>query len=623
VVLPAATRNRLRDAVDGVKQRLEGERRPGIRGELFFYYSGHSDEDGLLLGGDKVPYRDLRQWIASAGDVRIVVLDSCASGALIRQKGGQHRPAFLSDASTQARGHAFLTASSADEAAQESDGIGAAFFTHYLLSGLRGAADANRDRRVTLNEAYQFAYAETLQRTESSRAGVQHAAYDIQLAGTGDLVMTDLRAPAARLVLGREIAGRLYVRDGEGRLIAELRKEPIYPVELGLEPGTYRIVLDADGRPLGAAVTLSEGGRHELSRAGFEALPPQALVATRGGAPSSQLADAWSPGAGAPYRTVPFDLVLVPGVRLIGRGPDPVLHKFALGVIAHSDAVRGVQAGILGSVIRDDLRGVQLSPAFNLIYGRTRGAQIGANANVAMGELRGVQLGAGNLAWSGGAGAQVGPVNVSGKLWSGAQVGVVNVGGATRGAQVGVVNIAGEFTGAQIGVVNVARRGRGLSLGILPLVLEGENRVQVWASDVALTNVGVKLGTRQFYTLWALGLDSGVREGVDRRAAGTFGLGAHVVPSGRRFFADLDATITAFWSSTDLDQRDTLLASARLVVGWQLLPRLALTAGPTFNVNTGWGGQDDRPGLGFLEVVRREGDTTVRLFPGFVIGVQL
>jgi len=119
---------------------------------------------------------------------------------------------------------------------------------------LRGAADANHDRRVTLNEAYEFAYNETLQRTETSRAGAQHPAYDIQLAGTGDLVMTDLHTSASRLVLARELAGRIYVRDNAGRLVVELHKEPTYPVELGLEAGTYRVVVT---NPYGSAASTA------------------------------------------------------------------------------------------------------------------------------------------------------------------------------------------------------------------------------------------------------------------------------------------------------------------------------------------------------------------------------
>jgi hypothetical protein len=112
-----ATRAGLQEAFAQVKRQILAEHRPQVRRELFMYYSGHSDEDGLLLGGERVGYKELRQWIdESTAEVRIAVLDSCASGALIRLKGGVRRQAFLSDASTQARGHAFLTASSADEA---------------------------------------------------------------------------------------------------------------------------------------------------------------------------------------------------------------------------------------------------------------------------------------------------------------------------------------------------------------------------------------------------------------------------------------------------------------------------------------------------------------------------
>ena len=95
------------------------------------------------------------------------------------------------------RGHAFLTSSSEDEAAQESDRIGASFFTHYLVSGLRGAADVTGEGKVSLNEAYQFAFHETLGRTSETQVGAQHPAYDIELSGTGDVVMTDLRQTSA------------------------------------------------------------------------------------------------------------------------------------------------------------------------------------------------------------------------------------------------------------------------------------------------------------------------------------------------------------------------------------------------------------------------------------------
>jgi hypothetical protein len=317
IVVHDTSRASLEQAFATLRERLGREQRPRVRREVFVYFSGHSDEEGLLLGIERVSYRELRQWIDALGaDVRIAVLDSCASGALIRLKGGVHRAPFLSDVSSQARGHAFLTASSADEAAQESDRVGAAFFTHYLLSGMRGAADANHDHRVTLNEAYKFAYDETLQRTETSRVGAQHPSYDIQLAGTGDVVMTDLRASGSRLVLAREIAGRIYVRDQADHLVVELRKEPTYPVELGLEAGLYHVVFDRDGSISKRDFQVPGNGRVEVAAADLAPVAP--MVSTLRGdenperASSPQIAPGAMPPANANrhYRDVGFDLVL-------------------------------------------------------------------------------------------------------------------------------------------------------------------------------------------------------------------------------------------------------------------------------------------------------------------------
>ena len=124
--------------------------------------------------------------------MRIVILDSCSSGAFTRAKGGIKTQPFLIDGSLSAQGYAFLTSSSANEASQESDNIEGSYFTHSLLAGLRGAADTVGDGRVTLNEAYRYAYTETMARTETSLYGAQHPSYDMQVSGTGDVVLTDL-----------------------------------------------------------------------------------------------------------------------------------------------------------------------------------------------------------------------------------------------------------------------------------------------------------------------------------------------------------------------------------------------------------------------------------------------
>jgi hypothetical protein len=246
ILLDQPTVGALENALATLRARTESDRRDPARAprrtEFLFYYSGHADEKGLLLGEDRYSYRSLRdQMDAVPADVRIAVLDACASGAITRLKGGRRRPPFLADESSDMRGHAFLTSSSEDEVAQESEGLGGSFFTHYLTSGLRGAADVSGEGKVTLNEAYQFAFHETLGGTTDTRGGAQHPAYDIQLSGTGDVVMTDVRQTTASLVLSEGLTGRCFVRNSDQQLLVELQKPQGRRVQLGLEPGAYRV----------------------------------------------------------------------------------------------------------------------------------------------------------------------------------------------------------------------------------------------------------------------------------------------------------------------------------------------------------------------------------------------
>lgn len=182
-----------------LQSQIEKSKADYGRVEFIFYYSGHSDENYILLGDEKISYKNLRDTINGINaDVRIAILDSCASGAFTRIKGGKKRLPFLMDSAYDMRGFAVMTSSSANEASQESDLIQSSFFTHYLISGMRGAADMSQDGRVTMNEAYQFAFNETLAQTTKTISGPQHPYTDIQMSGTGDVVMTDVQYTTPR-----------------------------------------------------------------------------------------------------------------------------------------------------------------------------------------------------------------------------------------------------------------------------------------------------------------------------------------------------------------------------------------------------------------------------------------
>jgi hypothetical protein len=267
VVLREPTRLAFLDALAGVKTRADAARAAGGRVDVVVYFSGHADDRGLMLGREMLPYTELRSALSDvAADVGITILDACASGAITRLKGGRPQPAFLTDASSQIKGYAFLTSSSENEAAQESERLQGSFFTQALLTGLRGAADVSGDGRVTLGEAYQFAFAETLAQTTSTQGGAQHPAYDIKMAGTGDVVLTDVRQTSSSLIFGPDYDGRFFVLGPRRQLVAELLKPAGRTIELGLEPGEYEVYFEQEQKLLSSSVKLRDGERQELAR---------------------------------------------------------------------------------------------------------------------------------------------------------------------------------------------------------------------------------------------------------------------------------------------------------------------------------------------------------------------
>src|SRR5690606_26692526 len=113
------------------QQRVQAARAAGERVQFLFYYSGHADDRGVHLGAAQIDYPRLRRLISSVVlPVRLCLLDSFSWGAFVRLRVGRMlSPLATSDPIIE--GHAFLSSSSAEEAAQESDRIGGSYFTHY------------------------------------------------------------------------------------------------------------------------------------------------------------------------------------------------------------------------------------------------------------------------------------------------------------------------------------------------------------------------------------------------------------------------------------------------------------------------------------------------------------
>ena len=120
---------------------------------LVVYYSGHAEGDLLEMNATSLKMAELLGYLRrSSADVRLAFLDSCRSGKIVSMKGGRRGPEFdiLVTDEIASKGYAIVTSSADNEMSQESVEIRGAFFTHYLVSALRGAGDSSSDGRVTL-----------------------------------------------------------------------------------------------------------------------------------------------------------------------------------------------------------------------------------------------------------------------------------------------------------------------------------------------------------------------------------------------------------------------------------------------------------------------------------------
>ncbi len=574
----------LRGAIDNLAQTIAIAEERGMRTEVIFYYSGHSDENGLLLGDTLYEYPALKADLEAIGaDVRVAILDSCASGALVRTKGGVQRPAFLEDRSNDVEGTAYLMSSSADEAAQESDAVGASFFTHYLVSGLRGGADLSQDGRVTLDEAYRYATAETLRRTERTSLGPQHATYSYKLGGHGDFVFTDLSATDSSLILDAGASGRYFIRNVEGQLVAEVEKVDGRPVEIALKAGQYTVVLDKNGGQYDAVFHI--GDAEHLMIGDLEFLEFQGELATARGSGTGEAPDIGTPAptVGAAGGTVarapaPPDTPGTPAVpqeappgRAAARAPEPVdTALLPLGpegsdaeaagrpatnhgdhtaqaspLIARSEAVE-FQLGLIGTTasrltgtqiggifnMAEEARGIQLTWALNRAE-TLNGLQTAMVMNVASGASEGWQNALFlNVASESFKGAQSSFVNIAGEM-NGLQVGFVNRAKAAKGLQLGLVNSGGDGNGLQLGLVNIAGDYDGAAVGLVTVHRKGYNHLFVNSGTMEQFVVSASWGSQYIYTNLQVG--TAFKNNGPSVAAG---IGGHLPI--RKFYVDGD-----------------------------------------------------------------------------------
>ncbi|MBN2716835.1 MAG: hypothetical protein JXX14_13370, partial [Deltaproteobacteria bacterium] len=236
------------------------------------------------------------------------------------------------------------------------------------------------------------------------------------------------------------------------------------------------------------------------------------------------------------------------------------------------------------------------------------GIQGAGLVNVAGGVISGIQ-GAGlvNVSGQGGRGLQAsGIANVATGDFNGLQLSLINFGTRVSGAQVGLVNIASKsMKGAQVGLVNYAG--------------DGIFAPTVWVSPASMLNLGLKMGSRNVYSI----LGGGVHPiGDHRRTSTAVGIGAHGELS-RRLWLEFDLLHNRlFDQKSAFDDYDVdFIEQARLNLGFRFANDFSVYAGPTLDVLV----SEVRDEVGFATFythTEANRDTNVSISLGLTAGIQ-
>ncbi len=253
---------------------------------VIVYFSGHGDQSALHIDGESLPLPRLRQALAAVDvPLKIIIIDACRTTDR-QNKGLKADTGFtvaLPGAAGQYRGEVMLLASGPGEAAQESARLGGGVFTHFLISGLRGAADRDGDRRVTLGEAYDFAHGRTLARSVAQTGTAQRPEMQLELEGSGPLVLTWLDPARSRLLLPAMADAHFYVYEkGSNVLAAEAWGRGDGETTLALPSGRFVVHRQLGPSHGVAEVSLPFGGEARLAQSTFATVAGEEALA-RGG----------------------------------------------------------------------------------------------------------------------------------------------------------------------------------------------------------------------------------------------------------------------------------------------------------------------------------------------------
>lgn len=176
----SATKENIMQALDDLVARADEN------DAVFCFFSGHGingsflpiDSDGYR---DRLGYEEVKDKLkACKAKQKLYVADACHSGSLLASRTAltQSIDMLYDKLNETTGGTAFLLSSKKEEYSLESQGLRQGIFSHFLIEGLRGNADKDGDKIVTVSELYNFVYHHVRDYTKMAQTPILAGRFD-------------------------------------------------------------------------------------------------------------------------------------------------------------------------------------------------------------------------------------------------------------------------------------------------------------------------------------------------------------------------------------------------------------------------------------------------------------
>lgn len=120
---------------------------------VIFYFSGHGYNGGICTYDDFISYGDIVSIFNNCrAKIILTIIDACHAGSV----------ATTNQNLKLKNNMAFLMSSRPNEYSAEVISLGAGIFTNGVLKGLRGKADKNKNKGITIYELYEYVHKDVI-----------------------------------------------------------------------------------------------------------------------------------------------------------------------------------------------------------------------------------------------------------------------------------------------------------------------------------------------------------------------------------------------------------------------------------------------------------------------------